>query len=181
MLGHVLLKLGSARAAGLLVNSIVVHRPEDDAIRDLAAEYRAYPLATRSSDGELSDSLRSGLEAVGARESGREPAAVLICLGDQPLLRLEVISALIDSWGSGRVTAVRPSYRDSPGEPGHPFLIDSTLWKLARELRGDTGFAPVLAHRGYGIHSVSVAGRNPDVDTPEDLRALEEVAGAPLL
>ena len=176
LLGHVLVKLGGARAAGLLVNTIVVHRPDDDAIRELAAEYRAYPVATRSAEGELSDTLRIGIEALTARERGDHRAALLICLGDQPLLRLDVISALIDSWKSG-ATAIRPAYRDSPGEPGHPLLLDQSLWRYAAELRGESGFAPVLEARGVTIRTIPVGGSNPDVDTPEDLQALDLIPG----
>ena len=171
-----LVKLGGARAAGLLVNTIVVHRPDDEVIRALAAEYRAYPAAMRSAEGELSDTLRTGIEVLSARERGEARAAVLICMGDQPLLRLDVINALLDGWQSGAV-AIRPAYRDSPGEPGHPFLLDRSLWGYATELRGESGFAPVLAARGITVRTIPVGGSNPDVDTPEDLQALDLIPG----
>ena len=175
-----LLKLGGARAAGLLVNTMVIHRPDDEAVRELAIEYRAYPVATRSGDGELSDTLRAGVEAISGRDRREQPAALLICLGDQPLLRLEVIEALINSWKAGGVMAVRPAYRESPGEPGHPLLVDRSLWGLARELQGDSGFAPLLAHRAAAIKSIPVGGRNPDIDTRGDLESLEHTTSASL-
>lgn len=171
-----LLKLGGARAAGLLVHTIVVHRPDDEVVRALAAEYRAYPVATRSSEGELSDSLRTGIEVIANRESSHDATALLICLGDQPLLRLEVIRALIEGWRGSGLQAVRPAYRDSPGEPGHPLLVDRSLWGYAAEMRGESGFGPVLERRGIGVRTISVGGRNPDVDTPDDLGTLEEFA-----
>jgi molybdenum cofactor cytidylyltransferase len=176
LLGHVLLKLGGARAAGLLVNTIVMHRPDDDAIRSLAAEYRAYPIALRSSAGELSDTLRAGIEAITDREKQQQSTALLICLADQPLLRIEVIRALIDGWKSG-TPAIRPAYRDSPGEPGHPLLIDRSLWGHAAEMRGESGFAPVLASKGVAIRQLPVGGSNPDVDTRGDLEALDLIPG----
>lgn len=171
-----LLKLGGARAAGLLVHTIVVHRPEDDVIRALAAEYRAYPVPTRSSDGELSDTLRTGIEVIANRESSQDPTALLICLADQPLLRLEVVRALIEAWRGGGLQAVRPAYREAPGEPGHPLLLDRSLWGYAAEMRGESGFGPVLARRSVGVRTIPVGGRNPDVDIPEDLNSLEEFA-----
>ncbi len=170
-----LVKLGGARAAGLLVNTIVVHRPDDDAIHALAVEYRAYPVAMRA-EGELSDTLRTGIEVLSARDRGEDRAAVLICMGDQPLLRLDVMKALLDGWKSGAV-AIRPDYRDSPGEPGHPMLLDRSLWGYAAELRGESGFAPVLAARGITVRTIPVGGSNPDVDTPEDLQALDLIPG----
>ena len=160
----------------MLVNTIVVHRPDDEAIRELAAEYRAYPIALRSAEGELSDTLRAGIEVLSARERREDRAAVLICLGDQPLLRLDVINALLDAWKSGAV-AVRPAYRDSPGEPGHPLLLDRSLWAYSNELRGESGFAPVLAARGVTVRTIPVGGSNPDVDTRADLEALDLLPG----
>jgi len=173
LLGHVLLALGGARAAGLVSNTIVVHAPEDEAVRSLIIDYHAHPVAARSALGELSDTLRAGIEAVSSRETGLEPSALLICLGDQPLLRIEVIRALVEAWRTSGLPAVRPAYRDSPGEPGHPLLLDRSLWRLAAELRGESGLAPVLAARGIAIRSIPVGGRNPDVDTREDLSALD--------
>jgi len=177
LLGHVLVKLGGARAAGLLINTIVMHRPEDEAVRSLAVEYRAYPVAMRASGGDLSDTLRAGIEVVAGREGRHDTTALLICLGDQPLLRIEVIRALIDGWKSGS-PALRPAYRDAPGTPGHPLLLDRSLWAHASEMRGDSGFGPVLARRGVAIRSISVGGSNPDVDTLEQLSQLEELAGS---
>ena len=170
--------LGRARAAGIITGTIVVHRPDDEAVRLLADEFRAHPVQTRVTNGDLSWSLRTGIDALTGRGSEREQEAILICLGDQPLLRLDVIRALVDSWSRSGTRAIRPSYRKSPGEPGHPLLLDRSLWSLAVELRGETGFAPLLQSHGITVHTISVAGRNPDVDTPEDLRALEAEASA---
>lgn len=179
LLGHVLVRLMGARAAGLLTGVMVVHRPDDEAVRSLVTEYRAYPLATRNSDGELSDTLRTGIEYLQGRAAGHDQAAALICLGDQPMLRLDVIKALVDTWSRGGGTAIRPSYRESPGEPGHPLLVDRSLWHLANEMRGESGFAPVLARGRITERVVSVAGRNPDVDTADDLAALDRPVEAP--
>jgi CTP:molybdopterin cytidylyltransferase MocA len=174
LLGHVLLKLGGARAAGLLGATVVVHRLGDDAVRALAAEYRCHAEEMRVKDGDLSMTLRTGIDSVRSRGSADSHQAILICLGDQPMLRLDVIKAMIETWAGGGVMAVRPAYRDAPGEPGHPLLVDQSLWHLADEMRGDTGFAPVLARHGIGVRTIPVAGKNPDVDTPEDLQHLDE-------
>ena len=168
------MQLAHARAAGLVAGTIVVHRPGDDAVRALATEYRCHPVETRVSDGELSWSLRTGIDAITGRGSPREDEALLICLADQPLLRLDVIRALVEAWSRSGVKAVRPSYREAPGEPGHPLLIDRSLWSLGVEMRGEAGFGPVLERHAISVRAISVAGDNPDVDTPEDLKALDE-------
>jgi CTP:molybdopterin cytidylyltransferase MocA len=156
----------------------VVHRPGDEAVRELVTEYRGHPVATRVTDGDLSWSLRTGIDALVGRGSPRENEAVLICLADQPLLRLDVIRALVESWSRSGVKAIRPAYREAPGEPGHPLLVDRSLWHLAAEMRGETGFGPVLEAHRIRVQTISVGGRNPDVDTPEDLKALEEEGSA---
>jgi molybdenum cofactor cytidylyltransferase len=173
LLGHVLLKLGSARAAGLVAGTVVVHREEDEAVRALATEYRCMPVPVGTQDAELSTSLQTGLRALAGRGSGFDRQAALICLGDQPLLRLDVIAALVEAWNRSTAPIVRPSYREDPGKPGHPILIARSLWPLASELRGDTGFNTLFEIRRMAIRTVSVAGTNPDVDTLDDLRALD--------
>ena len=178
LLGHVLLRLSGARAAGLLVGIVVVHRPGDDAVRALAQEYRGYPVEVRDPEGELSYSLRTGIEAIEKRGPSQDREAVLVCHGDQPALRLDVIAALVNTWQRGGALAVRPDYRESPGEPGLPMLVDRSLWNLSREMRGETGFAPVLSRHGVVVRTVSVGGSNPDVDTPDDLAALDAPAPA---
>ena len=170
LLAHVLTTLAGARTAGLIEQVIVVHRPNDPAIAALATEYLAVPVAMRA-EGTLADSLRRGIAVIRELEAS-EKDAMLICLGDQPLLRLDVIEALIQAWNAGG-RAVRPSYRDDPGTPGHPLLIDRSLWPLAREMTGESGFGPVFARNGTPVQIVSVAGHNPDIDTASDLETLD--------
>jgi CTP:molybdopterin cytidylyltransferase MocA len=172
LLGHVLTTLSGARIAGLIARTFVVHRADDAAIPNLASEYLAWPVPVKGPDGSLADSLRTGVGEIRSLDSGREDSAILICLGDQPLLRLDVIQALNQAWRSGH-RAVRPSYRDEPGTPGHPLLVDHSLWHLAAEASGETGFGPVLVRHRIAVHTFAVAGHNPDIDTPGDLQALE--------
>jgi CTP:molybdopterin cytidylyltransferase MocA len=40
-------------------------------------------------------------------------------------------------------------------------------------LSGDRGFASILSPDSPSLVLVDAAGRNPDIDTPEDLTALE--------
>jgi len=116
----------------------------------------------------LSESLRLGLTAL--EQAGA--SAALVVLADQPLLRVEVISALVRHWQStGR--SVRPRYGDSPDTPGHPVLLDRSLWRHAHGLRGDVGLGRELRRHGEPIDEIPVPGGNPDIDTPADLHRLE--------
>jgi molybdenum cofactor cytidylyltransferase len=97
--------------------------------------------------------------------------AALILLGDQPLVRADVIEALLDAFGSDARTIVVPRYRDGGGS--NPLLIHRSAWPLAREARADRGLGPIVREHPELVVEVDVAGSNPDVDTPEDLAALE--------
>jgi CTP:molybdopterin cytidylyltransferase MocA len=173
LIGHVLLKLGGARAAGLIGRTIVVHRPDDDRIRAIAGEYRCHAEALRAGDGDLAMTIRAGIDSAKNRGSTDPQQALLICLADQPMIRLDVIKAVVEAWSHNGAMAVRPTYRDAPDQPGHPFLLDRSLWHLADEMTGDKGFGTLLARYRVNVHLISVAGSNPDVDTPADLKQLD--------
>jgi CTP:molybdopterin cytidylyltransferase MocA len=173
LIGHVLLKLGGARAAGLIGPTIVVHRPGDERIRALAAEYRCHAEEMRVEDGDLSMTIRTGIESAKHRNSADPQQAILVCLGDQPMIRLDVIKALVETWSRGGAAAVRPTYRDAPDHPGHPLLVDRSLWHLADEMKGEKGFGTLLARHRVNVRLISVAGSNPDIDTPDDLKQLD--------
>ena len=177
LLGHVLHTLDRARQAGLVSDILVIHRAGDEPVSSLAEAHRATLVTAQGEASELSDSLRSGFEVLGRREPG--PAAALVCLGDQPMLRLEVLRALIAEWRDHHAAAIRPSYAEQPDQPGHPVLLDRTLWRYAGEIAGPRGLGPALEQGGIAIRTLVVKGMNPDVDTREDLRALDNPASLP--
>jgi nicotine blue oxidoreductase len=111
-----------------------------------------------------SASLRAGLEAAGDR-----PAVIV--LGDQPLLRPAAVDRVIAARRPG-ATGVRATYA---GRPGHPVLLERSLIRRARELRGDEGARRLL--RGQDVVEVACdgLGGDVDVDTPQDLEALRRV------
>ena len=179
LLGHVLAALAAAQREGVLTETIVVHRADDPAVARLALQYQATPLPTDAAEASLSGTLRTGLAGIAGRASARggtraereARSAILVCLGDQPMIRGEVIDALAREWQAGSA-AVRPVYLEAPGVPGHPLLLDQSLWPLVADLRGDEGFGPALERRGIRIRTIRVAGHNPDIDTADDLHAL---------
>jgi molybdenum cofactor cytidylyltransferase len=118
---------------------------------------------------ELATSVRAGLASLEIRRASPAPPAALICLADQPGLRAEVIGALVAAWRRGVASVLRPRYADAPAVPGHPLLIDRSLWLLAAEATGDQGLGPVLARHPGLVGTIDVPGRNPDIDTPADL------------
>ena len=111
----------------------------------------------------MSASLRCGLEAVAAGE----PDAVVIMLGDQPLITAEVVEAVVSA--AGDAPAARAVY---DGVPGHPVLLARELFPRLRELRGDQGARELLGSLDVERVEVGHLCRPDDVDTPEQLDAL---------
>ena len=146
----------------------------DDAAAQMLCQKAGLPAVLNDAPGlGLSHSLRLGLEAL-EKLTRNESGAVLVFLGDQPLVRLEVVEAVIAGYRSSSAAVVRPRYQTQPSVPGHPALLDRSTWHLASNLQGDRGLADLLASASIETVMVDVSGDNPDVDTLADLHALEE-------
>lgn len=173
IIGHVTATLAQAVGGGLLTGGV--------AVVPVRARALLWPLDTAGLEvvenpdagTGLASSLRIGLAALAHPDRRPAPTAALVVLADQPLLRLSVIEALVSAWRLAPGT-LRPRYAEQPGEPGHPVLLDRVDWPLAEGLRGDKGLGALLAGHA-GVRLVGVPGANPDVDTAEDLRLLEDM------
>lgn len=157
LLGHALASLKGR-------DGVVVCRPGDGSATSLARAHGFRVADNSRPELGLSESLRTGLAALGP-----EVGWALIVLADQPLLRREVIDALIAA-ADGSHDLVRPVYADAAEAPGHPVLVRRRAWERAGALRGDQGFAAVVPKDRTLL--VPVPGTNPDVDTPDDLSRL---------
>jgi CTP:molybdopterin cytidylyltransferase MocA/SAM-dependent methyltransferase len=115
----------------------------------------------------LASSLQVGMAAL---DPGAD--AVLIALGDQPLVAIETIRALLEAPVDPSRPVVVPAYADDHGR--NPVLLRRAAFGLAGEASGDRGLGPVLAAHAESVQAVPISGDNPDVDTQADLaRAVE--------
>jgi len=168
LLAHVLVLAGRAQTAGLVSTTRVVVARGDIAAGALVEAAGETPVENPDPERGLSGSLRLGLESLPAGID-----AALVLLGDQPLVRLPVLEALITAWRGGTGVLIRPRYAEAAAEPGHPALADRSIWPLAERLEGEAGFGAALPVGAAGVTLIDVAGGNPDVDTPADLHSLE--------
>jgi molybdenum cofactor cytidylyltransferase len=157
----------TGRASGLLDDARIVVAAEDEGVAALARSAGVTYVVNTDSDQGLSTSLRCGLGSLPA-----QTGAALVLLGDQPMVRLDVVARLADAWRGQAGRILRPRYAGAPGTPGHPVLLDRTVWSLVDRLEGDAGLGPVFASEAAGVTIVDVPGVNPDVDTPADLHLL---------
>lgn len=175
----------AARDAGWLAGGVAVTPPGEAELSELLSTQGFRVVQNPEPAAGLAHSLWLGLVGLSAPDVRPPPGAALVFLADQPLVRLDVVAALVAAWredvtddAGGGARVVRPRYAGSPLTPGHPVLVDRALWCLAQDIEGDVGLGAVLAGRPELVRLVDVGGENPDVDTLADLDA---VRGALLL
>jgi CTP:molybdopterin cytidylyltransferase MocA len=105
-------------------------------------------------------SLRAGVEALADLA-----AAIVVTLGDQPLIDPRAIDRVVAARGGG-AAAVRAGYL---GRPGHPVVFERELFEPARRLRGDEGARGLLATVDVRVVACDGLGSDADVDTPDQL------------
>jgi molybdenum cofactor cytidylyltransferase len=109
-----------------------------------------------------SASLACGLGALG------EVDAAVITLGDQPHLSPDAIARVVAARGEG-IDAVRATYG---GDPGHPVLLERSLFDRLRDVTGDHGARNVVLSAETVEVPCDDLGGGEDVDTPGELAAL---------
>ena len=172
LLSYVLDVVEVARKRGLLDGGHVVVAAGDERALTLARAGGLGTIINEAPDLGLSHSVRLGLAALEA-STIEEAGAALVFLGDQPLVRIDVVEALVAAWKQGSGPIVRPRYEARPDAPGHPVLLARSIWARAGQLEGDRGFSALLDSSPPETVTLDVKGDNPDVDTRADLNALE--------
>jgi len=100
-----------------------------------------------------------------AREAGDGYGAVVVALGDQPLVTAGVVARLVDAWAHGAGPVVTATYG---GRPGHPKLFDRAVLPHLRELAGDAGARELLARHPEWVAGVEVATLGSDLDVDDE-------------
>ena len=166
MLEHVL----AAMAGAPLDRVVVVVGAEAEAVLGGVDLHGAAPVVCDGWEEGMAASLRTGVDALGDCD------AVVIVLGDQPLLSAASVERVVAARG-GDAVAVRATYG---GEPGHPVLLERPLLARVAELRGDTGARALVEGARVAEVACDGLGRPDDVDTPAALagvRSSREGAG----
>jgi CTP:molybdopterin cytidylyltransferase MocA len=142
----------------------VVLGADADAILGTVDLHGAEPIVCHEWEEGQSASLRTGIGAL--ERAGAD--AVVVTLGDQPHLAARAIAAVVAARGDGtKADAVRATY---DGKPGHPVLLERSLFDGVRALRGDTGARELLRDARVIEVPCDGLGDPADVDTPDDLR-----------
>jgi CTP:molybdopterin cytidylyltransferase MocA len=186
----------AARAGGVADLVVVLGRDAATVAAAMAPDLASGPflrVVNPAPERGLASSLRIGMAAATALD----PAAVLVLLGDQPLVRPDVIRALLAAAPAAAapgaaasaaapgaaaapvapapapdpdLVAIAPRYADDAAL--NPVLVLPAGFALATRAEGDRGLGPFLAAAGDRVLRLGVAGANPDIDTPADLAVL---------
>jgi CTP:molybdopterin cytidylyltransferase MocA len=111
----------------------------------------------------MSHSLQLGFEALGP-----DPTAAVILLGDQPMVPATAIEALLAARGEKPIVATMSAGRLAP-----PVLIERSHFDVVRQPSGDIGLREVLNDHPDWVAAVEIAEPISDVDTVDDLRAMQ--------
>jgi CTP:molybdopterin cytidylyltransferase MocA len=124
---------------------------------------RAEPLVVEGWAAGMGHVLASALARAG---SGWQ--AVVVLLGDQPLVPGAAVARVVDAWRAGAGPVVTATYG---GRPGHPKLFDRSLLPDLLRLSGDAGARDLVAAHPEWVHRVEVGdlGSDADVDVEADL------------
>ncbi len=136
-------------------------RVEDEVLEGVEVVHNTDP--TRG----IASSLQAALDALAGNEA---IGAVVVGLADQPLVSAEAYRRL----ATARDDATPLAVATYGGVRGNPVMIARALWPEAMALSGDEG-ARVLIRR-FGAREVPCddTGEPTDIDTPDDLAALEQ-------
>lgn len=122
----------------------------------------------------LSSSLQLGWQR--ALASDPKPAAVLIALGDQPLVRVGVLRDVAEAPPDVSRPIVAARYTGTGAH--NPVRVEASAGELIAEVIGDRGLGPVLERHRELVRWLDVDGDNPDIDTTGDLARVAELAWA---
>jgi CTP:molybdopterin cytidylyltransferase MocA/SAM-dependent methyltransferase len=122
----------------------------------------------------LSSSLQLGWRHALAAEP--PPDAVLVALGDQPLVRPDVVRSIVGEPLDPARPIVAPRYAET--EARNPVRVEAGAGRLIDEASGDRGLGPVIERNAALVRWIDVDGDNPDVDTEADLAQVAELAWA---
>lgn len=116
----------------------------------------------RFEEDQMLLSLQAGMAALPIHTQ-----AMLVCLGDQPQMQVQVIEQVILAYQAYQAKLVVPSYQM---HRGHPWLIDRSLWAELSTLDPATTMREFLNTHADEIHYVTLdqASILQDLDTPDD-------------
>lgn len=156
----------AARAAGLSPLVVVTGHAEE-AVRDALEGLDLVFVRNEHYANGMASSLKAGLAQL-----PDDVGAMVVLLGDMPLVSSSLVSRLVETFRSHPgAAAVVPVHE---GVRGNPVLLSAALRPALMQLTGDAGARQALRDRGADVIEVAVddAAARLDIDTPDALAGL---------
>lgn len=112
----------------------------------------------------IGSSLRTGVQSL-----PETTEAVLILLGDQPLVTSDHLNSIIETHQSTGKAIVASAYA---GSLGVPVLFARRFFPELLQLSGDTGAKQIIQNHSGDVASISFPDGAVDIDTPGDFQRL---------
>ena len=140
-----------------------------DLVLDRVELGRAEPLVVEGWAAGMGHVLASALA-----QAGGDWRAVVVLLGDQPLVPGRAVARVVEAWRAGAGPVVTATYG---GRPGHPKLFDRRLLPDLLRLAGDAGARDLVAAHPEWVDRVEVGdlGSDADVDVEADLERVGQM------
>lgn len=158
---------GAVARVPAIDETVVVLGANADAITAAADLGAARVVRCAGWEEGMAASLRAGAAALAP-----DTDCALVVLGDQPRITPAVLRLVLEDAQRGGADAVRAAYA---GVPGHPVALRRPLLRRVAELHGDVGARELLATAEVRLVEAGHLGDPTDVDTPQDLEALEAI------
>lgn len=159
VLEHVLTAVSEAGLGNVLLVT------GDEPFAELAANYSARVVCNPGFESGIGTSIAASADACDG-----ETEALVIVLGDQPLVTAAHLRALVATWDGEEGGIVATSYADTQGPP---VLFGSAYFSELASLNDDSGAKRILRAHAERVGTVTFEPAAFDVDTPDDLARLD--------
>ena len=147
--------------------SIVVLRPENQALAELMLNAGLKIVFCSEDDQEMADSLATGIGLSANLEAAND--GFIIALADMPYIQSDTIVAVAKKMANG-ASIVIPTYQN---QRGHPVGFSAKFRGDLENLQGDEGARSIITRYADELELLPTddAGILVDIDTPNDLSA----------
>lgn len=144
------------------VGIVVVTNKEHPEVKESIEDLGITILENDKANAGMSTSLRMGIEYIEEKQAG----AVMILLADQPGIDVSVLNQVIMAYRKSNHVIIQARYN---GQPSHPVLFSSHLYKDLKTIEGDKGARNILVRKKESIYWLDIDNAVPqDIDTPND-------------
>ena len=170
--GRMLAVAAAQHLISALPQSVAVIREHDQALAHALATEGLQIVKCTEAQQEMSASLVLGMHYL--RHPFPKASGVVIVLADMPFILPSTISAVAQQLDAG-AGIVLPRYQ---GKRGHPVGFSQAYFEALCAISGDTGAREVITRHPQSVVYLECddAGILMDIDTPDDLRSLDQTA-----